>query len=195
LENQKNQFLLSRPPPPVRPTARCGPRHPRARARTASAPARPSRPPPSSARPHPRASLRHAATAAEEHRRVAAPRLHHPPRVSRGLPLRPRARLHLLRPAHSLARARTSSPPLPSRELELRPRRDRRSAGVKLPHRRAIFRLPAPAAPPRLPSAHARVCAAFRALGELLHASPPTAMAPPCAASRRGGSPLPLSPP
>jgi hypothetical protein len=86
-------------------------------------------------------------------------------------------------PAHSLTRAHASSPPLQSRELELRPRRARRSAGVELSHRRAIFRLLAPTAPPRLPSAHARACAAFRAQGKLPRASPPTSMAPPCLAT------------
>ena len=73
--------------------------------------------------------------------------------------------------------------PLQSRAPELRPRRARSSAGVELSHRRAISRLLAPTAPPRLPSAHARACAAFRALGELPRASPPTSMAPPCSAA------------
>ena len=114
---------------------------------------------------------------------MATPRRRRPPRGSRGLTPRPRARLHLLVPAHSLTRARAPFSPPPEPSLELRPRRARSSAGVELSRRRAISRLLAPAAPPRLPSAHARACAAFRALGELPRASPPTSMAPPCSAA------------
>ena len=105
----------------------------------------------------------HATTAVEKLRRVATTCRRRPPRGSRGLTLRPRTRLQLPVPARSLTLARISSSPLQSRALELRPRRARSSAGVELPHHRAISRLLVPAAPPRPPSSRARACAAFRA--------------------------------
>ena len=64
----------------------------------------------------PRPSLRHAATASGSSRRVATTCRRRPPRGSRGLTPRPRARLHLLVPTRSLTLARVSSSPLQSRE-------------------------------------------------------------------------------
>ena len=63
-----------------------------------------------------RPSLRHAATAAEKFRRVATSRRRRPPRGSRGLTSRPRARLHLLVPVRSLTPARAAFLLLQSRE-------------------------------------------------------------------------------
>ena len=71
------------------------------------------------AAPFPCWSPRHATTAAENFHRVATTCRRRPPRGSRGLAPRPRARLHLLVPARSLTPARVSSPPLQSQELEL----------------------------------------------------------------------------
>ena len=68
------------------------------------------------AAPFPCWSPRHATTAAEKLRRVATTCRRRPPRGSRGLTPRPRARLHLLVPARSLTLARVSSSPLQSRE-------------------------------------------------------------------------------
>ena len=66
-----------------------------------------------------RPSLRHAATAAEKFRRMATTRRRRPPRGSRGLTPRPRARLHLLVPARSLTPTRISSPEPRARALSL----------------------------------------------------------------------------
>ena len=111
-----------------------------------------------------RPSLRHAATAAEKFR-AHAPAFTCWCQRARSLP-----------PAFPLLPSRAESSSSAAR-------RAHSSAGVKLPHHRAIPRLLAPTTPPRLPSAHARACAAFRAQGELPRASPPTAMAPPCSAA------------
>ena len=144
----------------------------------------------------PRPSLRHAATASGSSRRVATTCRRRPPRGSRGLTPRPRAHA----PAFTCwcPRARSLPPAfplLPSRaeSSSSAARRARSSAGVELPHHRAILRLLAPATPPRLPSSRARACSAFRAQGELPRASPPTAMAPPCSAAMEAVFLLPSS--
>jgi hypothetical protein len=195
IKNQKFFFSPRGPPPPVRPTATCGPRHPRARARVTPPRPRPSRPPSPSTRPRPRAD----AAPRRDRGRGAPPR--GGPAPAAPAARQPRPATAPTRPptpaaARAPARSRPHSLLLPSRaeSPQLRPRHDRRSAGVKRPHRRTISQLPAPAAPPRLPPIQARVCAVFRALGELLHASPPTAMAPPRAAPVEAAPRYPLAP-
>ena len=105
--------LLARLPKPAqrasepararRPTSRAGLLTP---SRTALASAQPA--------PFPCSPRAHASTAAENFRRVATTCRRRPPRGSRGLTPRPRARLHLLVPVRSLTPARAASPPLQS---------------------------------------------------------------------------------
>ena len=73
------------------------------------------------AAPFPCWSPRHATTAAENFRHVATTCRRRPPRGSRGLTPRPRARLHLLVPVRSLTRAHAAFPLLPSREPQAPP--------------------------------------------------------------------------
>ena len=119
----KKIFLLRGPPPrfwpacrsrpsvPANPPARVGP--PRAPACSRHPARRSPRPSPA---PFPCWPLVHAPTAAETFRRVATMCRRRPPRGSRGLSPRPRARLLLLEPVRSLTLARVSSSPLQSRE-------------------------------------------------------------------------------
>ena len=69
----------------------------------------------------PRPSPRRAPTASGRSRRVATMRRRRPPRGSHALRPRPRSRLQLPQPVHSLTPARPALPLLQSREPKLRP--------------------------------------------------------------------------
>jgi len=118
---EKKNFLLRGPPPRFWPACR-------------SRPSAPAKPPRRSSPPRlgpaqragflsraPRPSPRHAPTASGFSRHVATMRRRRPPRGSHDLRPRPRARLQLPQPVHSLTPARAAFPLLQSREPKLRP--------------------------------------------------------------------------
>ena len=87
----------------------------------------------------------------------------------------PRCAPHFALPLSQAQQQQQRAPVLPSSPT--------RSAGVELPHHRAIPRFLPPATPPRPSSSRAHACAAFRTRVEPPRASPTTAMAPPCSAA------------
>jgi len=188
-------FSVSGPPPRFWPASRSRPSEHPARAsprlaRPSPAPRAPAcsrhpalRSPRPSPAPFPCWPLVHAPTAAETFRRVATMCRRRPPRGSRGLSPRPRARLLLLEPVRSLTPARTAFPLLQSKKPKLRP-----SPRQQLRRRRA----PAPPRHSPIPRARNSASPSFKSRSRLRRlraqvepprASPPTAMAPPCSAA------------
>ena len=163
---------------PANPPVRVGP--PRAPACSRHPALRSPRPSPA---PFPCSPRAHAPTAAEDSRRVVTMCRRRPPRGSRGLTSRTRARLQPPQPVRSLTPARTAFPLLQSKKPKLRP-----SPRQQLRRRRA----PAPPRHSPIPRARNSASPSFKSRSRLRRlraqvepprASPPTAMAPPCSAA------------